>query len=170
LPATPVAVHDLRWIAVMLLTFWAIGALFLVLKWANGWLRIRSAVRSARPLALQAEIPAISSNSLIEPGVFGILRPVLIMPNGILDRLSEAQLRAVVAHEMSHVRRRDNLTFALHMVVETLFWFHPLVRWIRASLIKERERACDEAVLLAGSAADVYAEGILSVCKFYVLY
>ena len=54
------------------------------------------------------------------------------------------------------------------MVVETLFWFHPLVWWIRASLIKERERACDEAVLLAGSAADVYAEGILSVCKFYI--
>jgi bla regulator protein BlaR1 len=168
LPATPVAVHDLRWITVMLLTLWAIGALFLVLKWANGWLRLRSAVQSARPLALQVEIPAISSNSLMEPGVFGILRPVLIMPNGILDRLSKAQLRAVVAHEICHVRRRDNLTFALHMVVETLFWFHPLVWWIRASLIKERERACDEAVLLAGSAADVYAEGILSVCRFYV--
>src|SRR5258708_9759957 len=63
LPATPLAVHDLRWITVMLLILWAIGALFLVLKWANGWLRIRSAVRSARPLALQAEIPAFASNS-----------------------------------------------------------------------------------------------------------
>jgi bla regulator protein blaR1 len=75
-------------------------------------------------------------------------------------------MRAIVAHEMAHVRRRDNLTFALHMVVETLFWFHPLVWWIGLRLIDERERACDEAVVHAGGKAETYAEGILNVCKF----
>jgi len=77
-------------------------------------------------------------------------------------------MRAIVAHEMCHVRRRDNLTFAIHMVVETLFWFHPFVWWIGSRLIEGREHACDEAVMQAGSEAQVYAEGILNVCKFYV--
>jgi hypothetical protein len=54
------------------------------------------------------------------------------------------------------------------MVVEALFWFHPLVWWIGSRLVEERERACDQAVVQAGSEAQVYAEGILNVCKFYV--
>jgi uncharacterized protein (TIGR03435 family) len=54
------------------------------------------------------------------------------------------------------------------MVVEAVFWFYPLVWWIRARLVGERERACDEAVLQSGSDAEVYAEGILNVCKFCV--
>ena len=49
-----------------------------------------------------------------------------------------------------------------------MFWFHPLVWWIGARLLEERERACDEAVLSLGNQPQVYAEGILSVCKLYV--
>lgn len=67
---------------------------------------------------------------------------------------------------MTHLRRRDNLTFALHMIVETLFWFHPAVWWVGTHLIEERERACDEAVVEAGGKTEAYAEGILSVCRF----
>jgi bla regulator protein BlaR1 len=77
-------------------------------------------------------------------------------------------LRAIIAHEMCHVRRRDNLTFAFHMVVEAVFWFHPFVWWIGARLIEERERACDEAVLNLGGEPRDYADAIVSVCKLYV--
>jgi bla regulator protein BlaR1 len=79
--------------------------------------------------------------------VFGILRPVLLWPAGISERLVDAQLEAILAHEMSHVRRRDNLAAALHMLVEAVFWFHPLVWWIGARLVEERETACDHEVL-----------------------
>ena len=54
------------------------------------------------------------------------------------------------------------------MVVEAVFWFHPLVWWIGARLVEERERACDEEVLRAGNEARTYAEGILQICKFYL--
>jgi bla regulator protein BlaR1 len=74
----------------------------------------------------------------------------------------------VLAHELCHVRRRDNLTSAIHMIVETVFWFHPLVWWIGKRLVDERERACDESVLSLGNEPHVYAEGILNVCKLYV--
>src|SRR5580700_467720 len=85
-----------------------------------------------------------------------------------MGRLSLAQLEAIVAHELCHVRRRDNLTAAIHMVVETVFWFHPLVWWIRVRLINERERACDEEVLRLGNEAEVYAASILEACKLYL--
>jgi bla regulator protein BlaR1 len=147
---------------------WAFGAILLALSWARNWWRLCSAVRAGSPLPVQAGVPVLSSSSQIEPGIFGIFRPVMMLPKGIADRLNSAQMQAIVAHEMCHVRRRDNLTFALHMAVETIFWFHPLVWWLRTRLIEERERACDEAVLQSGSEAEVYAEGILNVCKFYV--
>jgi len=66
-----------------------------------------------------------------------------------------------------HVRRRDNLATAIHMAVEAAFWFHPLVWWLGARLMEERERACDEEVLL-GSEPQVYAEGILKICELYL--
>ena len=75
---------------------------------------------------------------------------------------------SVTEHELCHARRRDNLTSAVHMIVETVFWFHPLVWWIGARLVEERERACDEAVLSLGSEPLDYAEGILTVCMSYV--
>ena len=117
---------------------------------------------STRPIAL------VSSDSPLEPGVFGILRPVLLWPRRIGERLGDAQVEAILAHELSHVRRRDNLAAALHMVVEALFWFHPLVWWMGARLVDERERACDEEVIRLGSEPQVYAESILKTCELYV--
>jgi uncharacterized protein (TIGR03435 family) len=85
-----------------------------------------------------------------------------------MERLTAAQLDAIVAHELCHVRRRDNLMAAIHKVVEALFWFHPLVWWIGARMVEERERACDEEVLRMGNEPEVYAEGILRVCRLYL--
>lgn len=167
--AAPASIlHFGNLLPILLLAAWVIGTLAVASAWLRRWLQIRAAVQTATRRALAVNIPMLSTPSLLEPGVFGILQPVLLLPDGIMDRLTQPQLETIVAHEMCHVRRRDNLTFALHMVVETLFWFHPLVWWIRARLIEERERACDEAVLQSGSEAQVYAEGILNVCKFYV--
>ena len=104
----------------------------------------------------------------MEPGIFGIARPVLIWPEGISAHLEDAHLEAILAHEVWHVRRRDNLAAAVHMLVEALFWFHPLVWWLGARLVDERERACDEEVVAMGGERHVYAESILKVCEFCV--
>ena len=93
---------------------------------------------------------------------------MLLLPQGITDRLAPAQLEAILAHELCHVRRRDNLAAAIHMVVEAIFWFHPLVWWVGARLVEEREHACDEEVLRLGSRPEIYAEGILQTCQFYL--
>ena len=165
--ATAHAEH-FAWLPLFLLAVWFCGVVLIAAKWLRGWMRIRTAVRSSKATDIAADVPVLVTASLLEPGVFGILRPVLLLPEGILDRLQPEQLRAIVVHEMCHVRRRDNLTFAVHMVCQAAFWFHPLTWWIGGRLIEEREHACDEAVLEGGGEAEVYAEGILNVCKFYV--
>jgi len=73
-----------------------------------------------------------------------------------------------VAHELCYVRRRDNLATVIHMAVEVVFWFHPLVWWLGARLIGERERACDEEVLRNGGEPRAYTEGILKICELYL--
>ena len=147
---------------------WACGALLLAGRWLLRWRRLRETVRAASPIAIPAGVPVLSSQSLLEPGVFGIVKPVLLLPAGITNRLTVPQLEAIVVHEMCHVQRRDNLTAALHMLVEAALWFHPMVWWIGMKLVEERERACDEAVLQSSLDAETYAEGILNVCKAYV--
>jgi bla regulator protein BlaR1 len=152
----------------LLMTVWFCGVVLGLLFWLRCLWRIRLLARAATPLPLALPIPVRSSSARLEPGVFGIRRPVLILPDGITARLTPEQLATVFAHELCHVRRRDNLTGAIHMMVDVVFWFHPLVWWIRTQLAAERERACDEEVVRTAGDPEVYAEGILNVCKFYL--
>jgi bla regulator protein BlaR1 len=163
---------------------WLCGFLVVIFQWYFRWRRISEAIRKAVPLQEGREVQALRrlermggmrkrtemllSRTSLEPGIFGVTRPVLVWPEGISERLEDAHLEAILAHELCHVRRRDNLAAALHMVVEAIFWFHPLVWWLGARLLEERERACDEEVLESGSDRQVYAESILKICEFCV--
>lgn len=124
--------------------------------------------RLEQSAGITGPIALIVSGSALEPGIVGVFWQVLLLPAGISERLTDAELDAIIRHELCHVGRRDNLAAAVHMLVEALFWFHPLIWWIGAHLVDERERACDEEVLRLGSAPQVYAEGILKVCEFYL--
>jgi len=152
----------------LLWTVWASGFLGISCSWWIRWRRLSAAVRAGSPVHLEIPIRAVSSPTLWEPGVFGVFRPVMLLPEGILNRLTSTQLKGVIAHELCHVYYRDNLIAAIHMFVETVFWFHPLVWWIGKRMVEERERACDEEVLRLGNEPRGYAEAILTVCKAYV--
>jgi beta-lactamase regulating signal transducer with metallopeptidase domain len=134
----------LSWI---LAAIWLSGFLVFVILWARKWIGIRRAVRASTHAGFLGATAILISNQWLEPAVFGIFRPVLLLPEAIREHLAESQLNTIVAHEMCHIRRRDNLSTAIHMTVQALFWFHPAMWWIKARLMDERERACDEAVL-----------------------
>jgi bla regulator protein BlaR1 len=155
------------WFPIAIFGLWVCGFGVITLIRFKAWLRIRNAVRSSIPLEIPATVQVRSSPGLLEPGVVGLLRPILLLPAGITERLTKPQLEAVLVHEQCHIQRRDNLTAAIHMIVEAAFWFHPLIWWIGARLVEERERACDEDVLRLGSEPKVYALGILKVCELY---
>jgi beta-lactamase regulating signal transducer with metallopeptidase domain len=147
---------------------WLAGFAAILLMRLRGWRRVRAALRASAPLPIPAAVEIRCAPGLLEPGVVGLRRPVLLLPEGIVERLTPTQLQAVLAHEVCHVRRRDNLWTSLHMLVEAVFWFHPLVWWIGARMVEERERACDEGVLSLGNEPGAYAEAILAICKLYV--
>lgn len=179
------ATHASDWLVYVpaaLAGIWLCGFVVVTAMWMVRWLRMSRIAKEAHRLEQGRELEALrraemnaglesrisirGSLHAIEPGVFGIVRPVLLWPAGISTQLDDAQVAAIVAHEVEHVRRRDNLTAALHMLVEALFWFHPAVRWMGSRLMDERERACDEKVLALSGRPETYAESILKVCAF----
>jgi TonB family protein len=166
----------------MVAVLWLAGFVTVISQWRLQWRRVAAAIRGAVPVSHGRELEVLrrvekfagirwpislrSSRASLEPGVFGIRRPLLLWPVGISQHLQDAHLEAILAHEVQHVRRRDNLAAAMHMVVEAIFWFHPLVWWLGARLVEERERACDEEVLRLGNQPHIYAESILKTCEF----
>ncbi len=151
----------------VLAAFWLAGALSVLLRWLWHWYAIRRTMRTAVNVPADLGIRVLSVPARIEPGIFGLFRPVLLVPASLMNELTPEQFDAIMAHERRHIACRDNLTAALHMCVEALVWFHPLVWWIGSRLMEERERDCDEAVLRSGSRARDYARGIVSVCRQY---
>jgi uncharacterized protein (TIGR03435 family) len=152
---------------VALLAIWASGSALIGLKRYREWQWLRFALRISTDSDIGANIDVRLSSWLVEPSVVGWRRPVLLLPAGIADRLTTAQLNAVLTHEMVHASRKDNLLALVHMLVELLFWFYPAVWWIGARLVTERELACDEEVVQQGIEPRIYAEAILEVCKSY---
>lgn len=183
--ASPIVSRDPVHLTPILLTaIWLCGLLVVLGTWGLRWRKISVVKNGAAPLrdgreveilrrveaaaGVEHRIEILLSQTSLEPGVVGILRPVLIWPKGISEHLEDGHLNAILTHEVWHVRRRDNLAAAIHMVVEFVFWFHPLVWWLGSRLVEDRERACDEAVLGLGHQRHIYAESILKVCQFCV--
>ncbi len=138
-PETPAQIssahHTTNWIPIAILSLWAFGFFCVALMRARSWFRIRTSVRASTPINISATIPVRSSATLLEPGVVGFLKPVLLLPEDIVNKLTPPQLAAVLAHEQCHaVRRRDESNVsAFHMLVEAIFRFHPIVWWIGES-------------------------------------
>jgi uncharacterized protein (TIGR03435 family) len=170
-----------QWIAPVLVGVWLCGFAAITRRRVQQWREIRAAVRAStfwatgtsRLLgscghAVPGGIEIRTARTVLAPAVVGIRRPVILLPEGLDAHLTAAQLDAVLAHEVCHLGRRDNLTAALHMLVEAIFWFHPVVWWIGARLVVTREQACDEHVIAETAEPIAYAEGIVGVCRRYV--
>jgi TonB family protein len=164
---------------------WLCGFVAVSILWSVRWRRVAEVVHRSTLIEHGREVDALrqlekiggvrrpmafllSRDSAQEPGVFGIFRPVLLWPAKISEHLQDPHLEAILAHEVSHARHRDNLAAALHMMVQAIFWFHPIVWWLGARLVEERELACDEEVLQLGNPPSIYAESILKTCEFCV--
>ncbi len=178
------AAPESSWWPLAAVIVWAFGCAAVLVTWLVRWRHAARVARQAQPLhsgraydtlrrvqalaGVRAPIALAASHGSFEPCVFGIRRPLLLWPGAIDEQLNDRHVEAVVAHEVAHVRRHDNATALVHMVVAAVFWFHPLVWWIGTRLIVERERACDEDVIEMGSRPEVYAESILRTCRFCV--
>ena len=166
-----------------LLVLWSLGALLTLAPLALALLRIARIAARARPLdtprweALAdrvAEAQGLARGRLdlrraggpITPLTWGVVRPVVILPESC-EAWSDAQAYEVLIHEGGHVRRHDCLTQLLASAACVLYWFNPLV-WLAArQMLTERERACDDQVLLAGARASDYANDLLDLARTF---
>ncbi|MEY4917910.1 MAG: Methicillin resistance mecR1 protein [Verrucomicrobiota bacterium] len=102
----------------------------------------------------------------MSPAVCGLLRPVILLPRALAEKLSAGQLRAVLLHELIHLRRRDVWVNFLQALLQIFYWWHPLLWVANARIRRVREEAVDDAVMLAlRDDADHYAPTLLEVAK-----
>ena len=149
---------------------WLAGVLLLLARVAAGWWRVRrlhhvalSAMRSswqhaadriAGRLGLARVIRVVELSAVDVPLVVGCLRPIVVLPIAALSQLNVAQVEAILAHELAHVRRHDYLVNLMQTVAETLLFYQPAVWWVSARIRDEREHCCDDvAVAVCGDAA-----------------
>jgi len=155
---------------------WFLGVLLLSLRTAGGLLLIERMRRKeikavgadlyARCMALQRRmglervIRYCECHRLDAPAVLGWFRPVVLLPVRALTGLSEAQIEAVIAHELAHIRRLDCFVNLFQIATETLLFYHPAVWWVSQRIRAEREHCCDdEAIAICGDAVN-YARAL----------
>jgi beta-lactamase regulating signal transducer with metallopeptidase domain len=109
------------------------------------------ALLTAGPAGRAAEL--CTSDEVVRPSVLGFFRPRILLPPGLVEKLTAAELRQVVLHEMEHLRRGDDWTNLLQKVALVLFPLNPVLIWVERRLCAERELACDDHVLAASDAA-----------------
>src|SRR3954468_8533286 len=161
-----------------LLAAWGAVAVLLLGLLGFGALSVRRIVRAGRELDERAwtaplceiadrldldAVPRLLSSPLIEmPFACGVVQPTIVLPASA-EGWSDSRRRAVLFHELAHVKRRDLVGHTLGRVACALYWFHPLVWTAARRLRAESERACDDLVLSCGARASDYADHLLDI-------
>jgi beta-lactamase regulating signal transducer with metallopeptidase domain len=161
---------------------WLAGCALLALSWLRKSYALSASIRGGRDavtgreadtlrrvksnFGVSRQVRLVLTTDVSEPGVWGVLRPVVVLPEGVAERLDDAELETVFMHELAHVKRWDNLAGNFQRALCCLFWFHPVVWFINRQLLAEREQACDDMVVRRGGSSEVYANGIAKVCRY----
>jgi len=171
-PGPPLSVWDYPW-ALMLIVYLSGLSIFLAL-FAVGHVRIRRWIKDGVPLrderglsivrnagkkfGVKRRVRALESGRVAAPITVGVLRPTILFPQGMVERLSETELASVALHETAHIKRHDPLVLSFAALVRAVLFFHPLV-WLTARQIAVlAEQAADDAVLDAACEPLSYAK------------
>ena len=168
-------------LAVYLFVFWILGASFGLVRLAVSLYRLHRLRGTCSPVnpsaldpALQSELSKIQrlrrvrlcvSSAVRVPAVLGCFRPIVAFPAWALAELPVDQLRAVLLHELAHLRRYDDWTNLAQKLLKALLFFHPAVWFIESRLTLEREMACDDAVLATNFAPRAYAQSLVNLAE-----
>ncbi|MCE5309039.1 MAG: M56 family metallopeptidase, partial [Acidobacteriales bacterium] len=164
LPSSPVS-ERLQWNwQFMLCALYAAGALIMLGRLVCGYAMARRLIRSSKAIdkPFTTGIRVAECGCITVPVTIGWVRPRILLPAG-WHEWGEGKLRAVLAHEGTHVRRGDYLVGLLASLSRALYWFHPVAWWLERALIANAEKACDdEAIVLTGN-REQYAGALLDM-------
>jgi beta-lactamase regulating signal transducer with metallopeptidase domain len=158
---------------------WLVGFAFFLLRILSGLWQIRRlrtqqiaplpAPWPAKTAALRQRMGSARAVGLFEsalvrtPLTIGWLKPVILLPLGLVNRLSPAEVEAVLAHELAHIARRDWIFNLLQAFIESLFYYHPAVWWMSKVVRRERENCCDDTALAATGNPLAFARALVQV-------
>ena len=150
---------QIDWLAALLLA-WMLGAAAFTLRLTGGWIVARRfATRAVQPASEQISdmvrqlairmnvgraIAIVESAAVSVPIMIGWLKPTIVLPIAALAGLNPAQVEALIAHEMAHVKRHDYLVNLLQSTIEALLFYHPAVWWLSRRVRADRELCCDD--------------------------
>ncbi|WP_026630249.1 M56 family metallopeptidase [Dyadobacter alkalitolerans] len=98
-------------------------------------------------LKVRQLIQVVESENVLVPMVIGFIKPVVIIPFGIFANLPEAQIEAIILHELAHIKRRDYLVNLIQIFCENVFFFNPALLWLLRLIREEREHCCDDLAI-----------------------
>ena len=126
--------------------------------------RVRAAVqRIAGDLGFTKLVPVFTSARVGVPIVFGVLRPIIVLPCSALTGLSPMQLEAILAHELAHIARHDFLVNCFQSLVEVALFYHPAVWWLSGRIRQEREMCCDEMAAAVCGDRVLYSRALVAL-------
>ena len=161
--------------ATVVLALWLVGVAVLSARLTWGWIgarrmtrRVTDAGASVKAVAdqlvarlhIRARVRVVESALVKVPAVIGAFTPVVLLPAAAMTGLSMAQIEALLAHELAHVRRHDYLVNLLQSVVETLLFYHPAVWLVSRRVRQERELCCDDIALAVCGDRVAYASAL----------
>jgi beta-lactamase regulating signal transducer with metallopeptidase domain/HEAT repeat protein len=121
----------------------------------------------ARQMGVRSGISLRLSDAVDTPAVCGLFHPVILLPKSLAGKLDHPQLRAVLLHELAHVRRGDLWVGHIQTALQIFYFYNPCLWLANAAIRRAREEAVDEMVLVAmADEAAVYPETLLSVARF----
>jgi beta-lactamase regulating signal transducer with metallopeptidase domain len=170
LPQSDNTLHlNVMW-AFVLEAVWGVASLFSVVRLLSSVLQMRAVLRGSVVVSdLPEEIESVLtrdgkhsvavriSDALDAPSVIGFFRPAVVIPRSLWSELAAADLRQIILHEIAHLDRGDDWTNLLQKLLRALFPLNPALVWAERHLCREREHACDDAVLDAAGNARAYA-------------
>ncbi len=117
-------------------------------------------------LRLSKAVTLLESGLAKVPMVIGHLKPVVLVPVGLLNALSADEVEAILIHELAHIRRRDYLVNMLQSGMEIVFFFNPAVLWVSKLIKTERENCCDDLAVAQNNNRINYIRALVS-CEEY---
>lgn len=111
-------------------------------------------------LGIGPKVRLLRSAAAEVPMVVGWLSPVVLVPVSAFASLTPEQLRAVLVHELAHIRRHDHVLNAIQIFVETALFFHPVTWWLSNQIRTERENCCDDAAVRSSAHPRIFAEAL----------
>jgi beta-lactamase regulating signal transducer with metallopeptidase domain len=97
------------------------------------------------------------------PIVIGHLKPIILLPIGMISQLPQNQVEAILIHELAHIKRKDYLLNLFQSIIDILFFYHPAVKWISAIVSEERENCCDDiAINISGDKLN-FAKALVNI-------